>query len=471
MCCNFFFTEIRAQNIPQLRRWDITRFGGTSDGKKINTLSIQKTIDACFQAGGGTVIIPAGVFISGTIFLKSGVCIYLEENAVLKASENQQDYEIIPGLNYKGEPMFGKSGSFLIYAEKAKNISIQGTGKIDGSGAAFWHDEMLTEYVKKPKQWRPWALICFVNCKNIDVSQVTLTNSPCYTLWNLGCKDVKIDGINIQNPTNGPNTDGIDIDCCRNVVVQNCHIEGGDDAIAIKSDGGRLGKNRACQNIRITKCTLSSSPACAVRVGYEGDSPIKEVYCDNLTIKNSHHGINVVSIVADREAFPMQKGTRIKNVEFHDIQMQNVLQPIYIWMGSDRKNVKPLSYIKNIRIFHLTAENSGDSFIGSTLGRSIEGVCLENIHVKVKNSFNEGTSFYHNVWGSKNPYVFYFTNNKNLNIHNLNISFTDTGYWKSAVFFENSTKIAFHNFSITEQGKANLIVPIKTLNSFFNISK
>lgn len=335
--CNFFFTEIRAQNIPQVRMWDITHFGATSDGKKLNTLSIQKSIDACFQAGGGTVIIPAGVFISGTILLKSGVCIYLEENAVLKASENQQDYEIISGLNPKGEPMFGKSGSFLIFAEKVKNISIQGTGKIDGSGASFWHDEMLTEYVKKPKQWRPWALICFVNCKNIDVSQVTLTNSPCYTLWNLGCKDVNIDGINIQNPINGPNTDGIDIDCCRNVIVRNCTIEGGDDAIAIKSDGGRLGKNRACQNIRITNSTLSSPPACAVRLGYEGDSPIKDVHCNNLTIKSSHHGINVVSIVADREAFAMGKGTRIKNVEFHDIQMQDVLQPIYIWMGSERK--------------------------------------------------------------------------------------------------------------------------------------
>ena len=113
---------------------------------------------------------------------------------------------------------------------------------------------------------------------------VTLLNSPCYTLWLIGCNNVNIDGVTIHNPHDGPNTDGIDVDCCSNVRVANCSIDGGDDAIAIKSDSGTLGEDKPCENVTVTNCVLCSVPACEVRIGYEGDAVIR-----NCTFEQSHH--------------------------------------------------------------------------------------------------------------------------------------------------------------------------------------
>lgn len=467
--CFFCISISQAEDFPHLKTWNITEFGARADGKTLNTLAIQSAIDACTKAGGGIVEIPSGIFLTGTLFLKSNVQLRLDADAVLKADEKRENYQVIATKNPGGEHMFGESGSFLIYAENATNISMEGSGKIDGSGRIFWLNEMINEFVKKPKEWRPWALVCLVNCKNIDIQNVTFINSPCYTVWNIGCKNLNIDGIKIRNPIDGPNTDGLDIDCCQNVTIKNCDIEGGDDAIAIKSDGGRLGKNRPCKNIAVAHCILSSPPACAVRVGYEGDAPIKNCNFQQLTIKNCNHGIDIVSIVANRQLFPMENGTRIKEIHFRDITMDRVTQPVYLWMGNERNEIKPLSYIKNICIENLSAINSGHSFIGSTLSRSIENVKMKNISVKAENAFDENTKFTRNVWGSKNPFVFYFYNTKNLKINNLQVEINQKGFWEHVIYFENSGNVFLENLRIAGQENIKKNLPVETKNTTIKI--
>lgn len=463
----------KAQNsmIPKDRIWYVTDFGAKGDGKTINTSSIQNAIDVCHQVGGGTVKITQGTYISGTLFLKDGVQLYLDVNAKICGSENQRDYQTIKGLNAKKEFMFGKNGTFLIYAENAKHISIQGNGEINGNGDKFWQEEMLSVYVRKPKEWRPNGLICFVNCQFINIGDIFLVNSPCYTLWTLGCDDVKMNGITIRNAVDGPNTDGIDVDCCLRVSITNCNIEGGDDAIAIKSDGGRLGEDRPCENVVVSNCILSAPPACAIRVGYEGDSPIKNCIFNNLAISKSHHGIDVVSVLAKRDPpFQMLKGTRIEGIQFNDIIMDDVIQPIYLWMGNEQENMESSVSMKNIRISNLTATNSGDSFIGSSFEKNIENINLSNIHVESIKSFPENTKFYNNVWGSKNPYTFYFQNISGLHINELCVDFSDSvEYWKHAVYFEKSKDVFLSNFFVKGHEKIKLISQIGVSNSSIQV--
>ena len=458
-------------NIPKDRIWYVTDFGAKGDAKTLNTFAIQKTIDHCTEAGGGTVRIPPGVFLSGTLILKDGVQLYLDINAKIIGSKNQLDYKNIKGLNVNNEPRFGEFGSFLIYAENAKHISIAGSGEINGNGDAFWEEEMLSAWVRKPKKWRPAGLIGFVNCQFINIRGVSFINSPCYTIWPLGCNDVNIDGITIRNPLDGPNTDGLDIDCCRRVSISNCNIAGGDDAIAIKSDGGKLGENRSCENIVVSNCTLSSPPACAIRIGYEGDAPIRNCVFSNITMYSSNHGIDVISILPDRAyPFTIFEGTKVENLQFDNIVMQDVNQPIYMWLNNEKKNVKSSLYMRGIRISNLMAKNAGDSYIRGSFENNIEDIFLSNIYISLITEVTKETVFYENVWSSKNPYALYVNNVTNLHIDNFFVDFSSAkGAWKHAINCRDSRKIVLSKISTKSEKFVDLISQIGVQNSSLQV--
>jgi len=463
--------------VPKDRIWYITDFGAKGDGETLNTLAIQKTIDACNIAGGGTVRVTPGTYLTGTLFLKDGVRLLIDANAVIMGSKDRQDYQFIQKLNIKQKPAFGDFGSFLIYAEDAKNISIEGKGEIDGNGETFWKESpfIFRDDIKKrrAKEWRPLSMICFVNCQFINIQDIFLHNSPCYTVWSLGCDDVKIEGVTIRNPIDGPNTDGFDIDCCRRVFVANCNIEGGDDAIAIKSDSGKLGEDRPCENIVVTNCILSSPPACAVRIGYEGDSPIRNCSFSNLTIYNSHHGLDIISILPDGgySYISVFKGTRVENIQFDNIIMQNVIQPIYLWMGNRKKDTTPWIYLKNIRISNILASDVGDSFIGSTTENNIENIFLSNIYLNPTRYISKDKKFYYNIWyKSENPYVLYIHNVSGLYIDGFTTDFSkSSGFWKHAIYCENSDNVVLDKISTKSKGKVKLVSQIGIINSSIQI--
>ncbi len=459
--------------IPENRVWYVTDFGAKGDGLTLNTSAIQKAIDACYRAGGGMVRFTRGTFISGTLFLKDNVTVHLDADAVLMGSRNRQDYQPITGLlTVEGKPSFGAGGSFLIYTENAKHISIEGRGEINGNGDTFWEEEMFTKWVRKPREWRPRSLICFVNCKFIIIRDIQLNNSPCYTLWPLGCDDINIEGVTIRNPLDGPNTDGIDIDCCRRVSISNCNIEGGDDAIAIKSDSGRLGQEeRPCENIVVTNCILSSPPACAIRVGYEGDSPIRNATFSNLAMYSSNHGIDIISILPDRgDDFPIIRGTRVENIQFDNIVMQDVTQPIYLWMGNDKKDIESSCFMRNIRISNLIATSGGTSFIGSTMEKYIENINLSNINIIPSGKVQKDQPLEVTVWNSESSCALYVANVKGLNVEGFSVDFSNAGgFWTHAVYCNSSRDVVLSNILTNSLGTVKLISQIGAVNSSLRV--
>ena len=222
----------------------IKDYGAQSDTTVLSTKAIQQAIDACSEAGGGRVVVPAGHYKIGTIVLKSHVHLYLEHGATLYGSTDLKDY-----LPMKSDYVSLRTHTTtiqLIYADKVNDVVISGFGTIDGRGRAFkklsWNDEGIT---------RP-HLLRFIQSEDITIKDITLRNSGCWMQHYLACDRLHIDGIKVFN-RNNYNNDALDLDGCHEVVVTNMIADSDDDGITLKSTSPRM-----CENIRISDCVVSS---------------------------------------------------------------------------------------------------------------------------------------------------------------------------------------------------------------------
>ena len=195
---------------------NILNFGAEKD--KMCTEAIQRAIDKCSAEGGGMVVIPAGIYLSGTLWLKSNVELYLQTGAILKASTDMNDYNEDDAYYQNWGSVSEKwRGKHLIIALECDNVAISGNGIIDGSGDSFFGSERVFYggyawdggYVtsKDDENLRPGQLICFIECSNIKVSDVTIKNIPCWGIFFHGCEYIQVRGIKVTNPFEYVNTD------------------------------------------------------------------------------------------------------------------------------------------------------------------------------------------------------------------------------------------------------------------------
>lgn len=242
----------------------ITDHGAVADGVTLNTAAIQSAIDAAQSAGGGRVVIPAGTFRSGSIFLKPGVELHLAEGAVLLGSNNIEDY---PKRETRIEGHFEPWRMALVNAEKIEGLRISGKGTFDGDGQPFWeafwqrrreNPRCTNLEVERPR------LIFLDRCTDVRVEGVSLRDSGFWNLHLYNCRGVVIENVRITAPATGPirapSSDGIDIDSSRDVTVRGCHISVGDDCIALKGTKGPLAdldeSSPPVENILVENCTF-----------------------------------------------------------------------------------------------------------------------------------------------------------------------------------------------------------------------
>ncbi len=215
----------------------ITDFGATADTLKINTTFIQKAIDQCAENGGGTVVIPKGIFISGSIFLKQNVNLIIEAGGVLKGSVNPADY---PQIDSRWEGEEKKWTACLLNVIGLDHIKVSGAGTIDGSGDVWTMKPRTGQRLGKPR------LIGFQNCNHVEISNISLHNQASWGLFVLYSHDMEINNLKISAAHNIPSSDGIDIDSDSNIHIINCDIDVNDDCISIKSgkdeDGLRVNR-------------------------------------------------------------------------------------------------------------------------------------------------------------------------------------------------------------------------------------
>lgn len=291
--------------------YNITEYGAVGDGRTVNTAAIQKTIDLCHENGGGRVVIPTGRFLSGTVILRSNINLFLEAGAELVSSLDPADMiDFMKDFDDDNADTGWEGGCFLL-ARHEKNITISGPGRIDGRGReVFYEDESdggTHETPLKVKGFRP-RMSFLEDVANLTVKDVTFYDAAFWTLHMAGCRNVLIDGIRIENNDRGPNNDGIDPDCCQNVIIRGCRIACADDCIVVKTTAPMAEKYGDCHNILISDCILYSHSS-ALKIGTETWADIHHIVMSDCILENCTRGLGIWS----------RDGGRIHDIMFHHI--------------------------------------------------------------------------------------------------------------------------------------------------------
>jgi hypothetical protein len=335
--------------------------GAAGDGLAKDTAAVQRAIDACAAAGGGTVQFTAGTYLCGSLHLKSGVTLRLENGAVILGSTLVEDYDPQETLGFKNDAdvettYFHQS---LIWGEGLERVAITGEGTID-SGFG------------KRGGPKPIAL---KRCKFVDISGIRILNAPNYAISLLGTDHVNIDGVTILNAF----ADGIDPDCCRNVRISNCHIEAIDDAIVPKTSFS-LGERRSCENITVTNCFLSTR-CNGFKLGTESGGDFKRIAVSNCVITGKKGKSPAIAGIALESV----DGANIDGVTVSNITMTDVRAPIFLRLGNrgrDQETPTPGS-LRNVIIDNVVATRASLACsVTGIPGHPVENVTLSNIRME-----------------------------------------------------------------------------------------
>lgn len=314
----------------------ITDYGAIGDGKTLCTVAIQKAINDANSKGGGRVVFPKGKFVSGTVYLKSNVSIFLTKKSTLLGSLNPKDYR-------KNERW-----KALILADRASNISLQGSGKIDGRGSRlalnidslFHHGQIDSSdynFVEmRPKYYLRPQLIYLFQCTNISVSGITLMNSSCWVQTYENCDTLTVEDVTVDSDAYW-NNDGIDIVDTKNVIIRGCDINCADDGICLKTEGVKVGF--FCENILVEQCKVRSS-ASALKLGTSSRNDMKNIVFRNIRVYDTYR--SAIAIEA------MQGGT-LEDITFKNIKAKNTGNAIFLRIGRIR-NAPNNGILKNVKI-------------------------------------------------------------------------------------------------------------------------
>ncbi len=379
----------------------VREFGAVGDGKRSDTQSILAAIKFCASQGGGTVYFPPGKYLTGALKLESNIRLHLDSGAIVLGSQDPKDYPVYPNPWPDGTRQI----SSLIYGEDLVNVSLSGQGVIDGQGRAWWVREWLRsakkrvpvpgltesqrrEEIAKLQFGRP-RLIRLVRCRNVRLEGVTLTNSPEWTVNPVFCEYVTIDGVTILNPVPSPNTDGIDPESCRNVHISNCHIDVGDDCIAIKSGKDEVGRRvgRPCENITITNLTTAHGHG-GVSIGSEMSGGVRNVAISNCAFLGTQRGIRIKT--------QRGRGGEVEGIVAANITMQDVPEAFTLTMFYTQGDVESKHLVgegtprfRNFHFSNMTAQGSRSA--GQITGlreMPISSVVLNNIRVDAARGFS-----------------------------------------------------------------------------------
>jgi polygalacturonase len=314
--------------------YNILDFGADPHGNTVCTDSIQKTIDTCYQTGGGKITVPAGTYLTGTVYIKSNCCLELAAGATLLGSTNIKDYGFSDYPSCWGNigtstsadcNSFGKQLCGLIIADNASHFSITGDGIIDGQGQHGKHFPNKDDI----NQTRPFLLL-FYNCTDFSLRDVSLINPGVYAHLAIYCRREKISNITI-NSWYSQNGDGLDFDGCSDVSITNCILETGDDSISLKT----INKDEPCRNFVISNCIMRSIWA-GVRMGTEAAADMIDITITGCVFENCNDGIKL----------QCNGNSKYENIAVSCVTMRDVHRPIFLSanhfrMSQTEKSIRP----------------------------------------------------------------------------------------------------------------------------------
>ena len=293
------------------------------DGKDW-TNAFSRAIDDLRAQGGGVLTVPAGDYPSGSIRLYDNMTLNVESGATIRFLQDESAYPLIEG-EYEGNA--GLVYQACLYSENAKNIAVTGFGTLDGQGE-YWWKQAKERILKHP---RPY-LVCFSGCEHVVIENVTLVNSPVWTVHPIRSRNVVIRGLNIANPYHSPNTDGINPDACQDVRISDCTIDVGDDCIAIKSGTEKTPDRRCCERIIITNCHFLRGHG-GVVLGSEMSGGIRNVVVSSCVFSGTDRGIRLKT--------RRGRGGTVEGIQLTNLSMENVVCPFVFNMYYGGRVKKP----------------------------------------------------------------------------------------------------------------------------------
>jgi polygalacturonase len=395
-----------ALQIVSAKEYNILEYGAIKN--VLSTAAIQKTVDACYKAGGGTVIVPAGTFITGVVILKSNVNLYLEQGAELRSSLNLKDFVV-------SSDRYG-----MIFCQDAENISITGKGTINGMGSKFYETDKNHFYPEFDKKFtrqkerylpeglfstdgplelkpRPGMTIVFFHCNKVTIKDITVKDTPIWAFRFGYCEDVLVEGITIQNNLMIPNSDGIHMTVSRNVRIADCEIRTGDDCIIVtgfakientpgfnsREQDKYIHGNKTifAENILVSNCHLQSRSS-GIRVGY-GQHPIRRCTFNNIIISESNRGIGIFA----RDSSSIEElifSNIIIETRLHNGQWWGHGEPIHLSAISRFKG-EPVGQIKKVQFNNVSATGGQGIFLYGIDEAHLEDIQFNNVQLQMKN--------------------------------------------------------------------------------------
>lgn len=370
--------------------FDIIKFGADPTGKLIATDAFAQAFRECKKLGGGTVFVSAGTFLTGPICMESNTTLNISAGAKLLFT---QDCEAYPVITTRWEGSERPSRTPLIYGKGLENVTITGSGTLDGQGESWWalHRNKSLDY-PRPR------FIGLEECSRVLIEGIKLMNSPSWTVNPVCCENVTIDNISIKNPADSPNTDGINPDSCKYVRISNCHVDVGDDCITIKSGTEKSSKRICCEGVTVTNCTLVHGHG-GVVIGSEMSGGIRNVVISNCVFEGTDRGVRMKT---RRGRGGFVEDVRISNLVMKDVMCPFVIHQFYFCgEGGKEKNVwdknpQPVTestpiirriYLSNISAVDATA---AAGFIYGLPEAPIEEVHLNNISVHMAKECEAG---------------------------------------------------------------------------------
>lgn len=437
ICVKFFFRKnskellfgILFLFLPSLSlsasTYNIKELGADTSGKIKCTELINTSIEKANAEGGGTIYFPAGEYLTGPIRMLSNITLDIESGALLKFSDDFEDY--LPFMTVRWEGVVMKTFAPLINAQNAENLTIKGRGTLDGNGKKWWDFDNplirearstgeITHITDIQRQWeeankdlkvedyylpsiarrffRP-PFIQFYECENILIEGITIKNSPFWTINPEFCNNIVVHGVTINNPSKdpkGPNTDGINPSSCSNVRISDCFISVGDDCITIKSgrdaDGRKYG--RPCENITITNCVMLAGHG-GVVIGSEMSGGVKKVTISNCVFHGTDAGIR---LKASRGRGGVVEEIRVDNIIMNDIQKNAFIFDLFYDKESKPEPVSERTpCFRNIHLSNITGNNVKKiGYITGIEEMPIDEISFSNINMMAETGFTAKTA-------------------------------------------------------------------------------
>lgn len=429
VCKMLMAVQLLITGSVQAQLYNVRNSGAVGDGTTDNTVFIQKAIDSC-SVTGGTVYVPKGTYLTGTLVLKSNVTLHLSADATILGQPASRYYPYQnSGIRFYGEDWAKQA---LIFCNNQKNVAIEGRGTIDGQGAAF-----VTTTLKKPDRYkdRPY-LLWFAGCENVSVTGVQLRNSAFWMQHYLGCKKVRIDGISIWNHSN-KNNDMMDIDGCSYVTISNVTGDSDDDGITIKSTSPLVS-----EHIVISNCVLSSHCS-AIKFGTESVGGFRNIAISNCVIKPSAQKTTIYGKPGGISglALEMVDGGVMEQVTVNNLIIDGAEVPLFVRLGNRaRKYIATADtprpgIMRNISISDVVATGAGITgcSVSGIAKANVENISLHNIRIEsegggvkadiirkieeLEDLYPEGTMF-----GKLPSYGFFIRHVKGMNMSGVTVT-------------------------------------------------